>query len=299
MTSEESHETSALCDAVSSESSDQMVCGDPSSTSLNVMDTDANLPSFATNGEPSGVEPVNASNNGVSSASELEMVEFKVVHNKQTYNISYPLDETVEHLKIHIEELTNVPASMQKVMFKGLMKDAETLREQNVTNNAKIMVIGSTFNDVLAVNEPAAKAKVDGTKVESSSKEPLCKQKVHKTVLDKYGKPDDAMPGIKSKREPLPRLPLVGMYNKSGAKVRLTFKLENDQLWIGTKERTEKVALTSIKAIVSEEIEGNEEYHLMALQLGPTELSRYWIYWVPAQYVDAIKDAILGNWQYF
>lgn len=58
------------------------------------------------------------------------------------------------------------------------MKDAETLREQNVTNNAKIMVIGSTFNDVLAVNEPAAKAKVDGTKVESSSKEPLCKQKV-------------------------------------------------------------------------------------------------------------------------
>ena len=25
------------------------------------------------------------------------------------------------------------------------------------------------------------------------------------------------------------------MYNKSGAKVRLTFKLEVDQLWIGTK----------------------------------------------------------------
>lgn len=36
-----------------------------------------------------------------------------------------------------------------------------------------------------------------------------------------------------------------------------------------------------------------------ALQLGPTELSRYWIYWVPSQYVDAIKDAILGKWQYF
>ena len=25
------------------------------------------------------------------------------------------------------------------------------------------------------------------------------------------------------------------MYNKSGGKVRLTFKLEQDQLWIGTK----------------------------------------------------------------
>lgn len=38
---------------------------------------------------------------------------------------------------------------------------------------------------------------------------------------------------------------------------------------------------------------------LQGIQLGPTEASRYWIYWVPAQYVDAIKDAILGKWQFF
>jgi hypothetical protein len=29
--------------------------------------------------------------------------------------------------------------------------------------------------------------------------------------------------------------------------VRLTFKLELDQLWLGTKERTEKLPLNSIK----------------------------------------------------
>ena len=38
---------------------------------------------------------------------------------------------------------------------------------------------------------------------------------------------------------------------------------------------------------------------LQAFQLGPTEASRYWVYWVPAQYVEAIKDAVLGNWQFF
>ena len=37
----------------------------------------------------------------------------------------------------------------------------------------------------------------------------------------------------------------------------------------------------------------------VALQLGPTEASRYFIYWVPAQYVDSIKDAVLGKWQFF
>lgn len=41
------------------------------------------------------------------------------------------------------------------------------------------------------------------------------------------------------------------------------------------------------------------DYDEQGIQLGPTEASRYWVYWVPAQYVDAIKDAILGKWQYF
>jgi hypothetical protein len=57
----------------------------------------------------------------------------------------------------------------------------------------------------------------------------------HKTVLDKHGKPDDVMPGIKNANDPLPSVPISGMYNKAGGKVRLTFKLDNDQLWIGTK----------------------------------------------------------------
>ena len=50
--------------------------------------------------------------------------------------------------------------------------------------------------------------------------------------------------------------------------------MELDQLWLGTKERTEKLPMNSIKAVVSEPIKGQEEYHIMALQLGPTEASR-------------------------
>jgi hypothetical protein len=130
------------------------------------------------------------------------------------------------------------------------------------------------------------------------SKEPLCQQKIHRKILDK-GVPEDVSPGIKNCKESLPLTPISGMVNRSGGKVRLTFKLDNDQLWIGTKERTEKISMSSIKTVVSEAIEGHEEYHIMGIQLGPTEASRYWIYWVPAQYVDAIKDVILGKFHYF
>ncbi|KAK2162509.1 hypothetical protein LSH36_97g05028 [Paralvinella palmiformis] len=227
-----------------------------------------------------------------------EMITFKVIYSKQKYDVTFSLDATVSSLKSHIETLTNVPSSMQKVMFKGKMKDDATLREQKVVKGSKIMVIGSTVNDVMSVSAPDANTMKEIEKQNTAAaKEPLCKQKPHKTILEKHGKPDDVMIGVKKHKEPLPPVPLSGMYNKSGGKVRLTFKLEQDQLWIGTKERTEKIPMASIKAVVSEPIEGHEEYHMMGIQLGPTEASRYWVYWVPAQYVDAIKDAVLGKWQ--
>lgn len=100
------------------------------------------------------------------------------------------------------------------------------------------------------------------------------------------------MPAWKNGKAVLPPEPLYGMLNKGGGKVRLTFKLEADQVWIGTKERTEKVGMQSIRKVISEPIVGHEEYHIMGIQLGPTEASRYWVYWVPAQYIDAIKSTI-------
>lgn len=62
----------------------------------------------------------------------------------------------------------------------------------------------------------------------------------------------------------MPEFPLAGMLNKSGGKVRLTFKLEQDQLWIGTKERTDKIPMNSIKGVHSEPIHDHPEYHIMA-----------------------------------
>ena len=162
------------------------------------------------------------------------------------------------------------------------------------------MVVGSSLNYILEVSSAPKDVGKAGASSSSGSKDEntTCKQKQHKKVLDK-GKPDDAMPAKKNGRNPLPPQPLSGMLNKHGGKVRLTFKMDQEQVWIGTKERTEKVPLSSIRSVVMEAIEGHEEYHILALQLGPTEASRYWIYWVPANYVEAIKDAIFGKWQYF
>lgn len=226
-------------------------------------------------------------------------IDFKVIYNKKKYDVSLPPDTDIGALKTHLQTVISIPPAMMKVMIKGLAKDEMTLKKLGVTKGSKVMVIGSSLNDVLQVSTTPKDVPKDlsSTKETSSSSE-TCKQKQHKKVLDR-GKPDDVMPGIFGLKEPLPTQPLSGMLNKHGGKVRLTFKLDSDQIWIGTKERTEKLPLNSIKNVVSEPIDGHKEYHIVALQLGPTEASRYWIYWVPAQYVDAIKDCILGKWQLF
>jgi len=212
-------------------------------------------------------------------------VKFKLVYNKQTYEIIMGEKQTVRALKDHIETLTQLPRSMQKLMYKGLLKDeGKTLAEIKVTKNCKMMLVGTTMTDLVAVTtKPTTSeiAQVAGPAV--VTKEKLCKQKVHQKVLDK-GKPDFAMEGKSGVK---------------GDKVRLTFKLEEDSLWIGTKARTDKVSMGSIKSVVSEAIEDSPEYHIMGIQLGPTEMSRYWLYWVPAQYVDAVKDTVMGKWQTF
>ncbi|XP_049494380.1 ubiquitin domain-containing protein UBFD1 isoform X1 [Panthera uncia] len=164
-----------------------------------------------------------------------ELVDLKIIWNKTKHDVKFPLDSTGSELKQKIHSITGLPPAMQKVMYKGLVPEDKTLREIKVTSGAKIMVVGSTINDVLAVNTPKDAAQQDA-KAEENKKEPLCRQKQHRKVLDK-GKPEDVMPSVKGAQERLPTVPLSGMYNKSGGKVRLTFKLEQDQLWIGTKGR--------------------------------------------------------------
>lgn len=199
--------------------------------------------------------------NGDDADDKQETVDLKIIWNKNKYDLKIPVDSTGAKLKERIHSLTGLPPAMQKVMYKGLLPEDKTLRDIKVTNGAKIMVVGSTINDVLAVNTPKEVIQQE-VKAEENKKEPLCRQKQHRKVLDK-GKPDDIMTAIKGTKERLPTVPLSGMFNKSGGKVRLTFKLEQDQLWIGTKERTEKVPMGSIKNVVSEPIEGHEDYHMM------------------------------------
>ncbi|XP_055357244.1 ubiquitin domain-containing protein UBFD1-like [Paramacrobiotus metropolitanus] len=239
-------------------------------------------------GLPTGIDPENLQ--GEDPVSTASTVELKVTHNKQLMSVTIALDQTVKNLKEMLAVLTGIPADKQKLMWsKGPCPDDKTIEELGAKNGSKFMMVGSSEKEISNVQSKPDLSTLNALQQSSDKPEKLCEQTMHRKVIDK-GMPSDVMPGILNEREALPPFPLSGMLNKRGSSVRLTFKLEMDQVWIGTKERTEKVQIGSIRNVISEPIVGHEEYHLLALQMGPTEASRYWLYWVPAQYVDAIKE---------
>ena len=60
------------------------------------------------------------------------------------------------------------------------MKDDSTLRQQNITKNSKVMLVGSKLNDVMAVNVVSEEEKKKLAQEDKPMKESLSKTKVQR-----------------------------------------------------------------------------------------------------------------------
>jgi len=222
----------------------------------------------------------------------------KCVHGKVTHVLDIGPSDTVGFLKEKVAAITNVPAPNQKLTFR-----AKTLSDNDVvflekfsklTKKDKLILIGTPLADLaMAVMKPAdVKPPSDDPQ---PKEDPIQTQTKHKKILDK-GLPPDAEVGNAMATEPLPEGGLKGIYNNMGNPVRLTFKFDNPaMICINGKERTEKYPTASVHDVTSEKIEGRGGYHIVQLKMGKDDKSVYNLYYVPAQYVEAIKASILGG----
>jgi len=228
-----------------------------------------------------------------SSTTSGEMIKFNVNFKKQNFEIEADSNSTLSELRQKVSALSGVAPGLQKLMYKGMLKDdSKTLKELNLINGAKVMLVGSTIGDVMAT---AAQTPIQtDTKIEEEPKESLSDLTQHKKIIDK-GVPEGAEPGKTGKHEALPTVPLSNIYNNIGNKVRLTFKVWSQELWIQSNTSTQKIPFGTIRSVNSEPIKGHEEYHLMSLQLGNSDKNKYYLYWVPCQYTRAIKNTIMSS----
>ncbi|EFJ45275.1 hypothetical protein VOLCADRAFT_118451 [Volvox carteri f. nagariensis] len=241
-------------------------------------------------------KPSEDSTSGGASTSSEE-VAFKIQFGKNSSDVKRPFDSTVGDLKGEIEKQLGIPSKLQKLMCKGaaLKDDAATLRQAGIKDGSKLLLIGSNPTAVDAAKAAAAGAGAGGEWDAPKTEEPIHKQTQHAKVLAK-GVPDGALPGLAGRQVPLDdKLTAIpGLLDSQGSKVRMTFKTELQQLWLGSEATTQKVPYGTIGKIESWPIEGNEGYSVVALHLGAGGTSKYWLYYFPSQYVAGLKIRILG-----
>jgi hypothetical protein len=161
-----------------------------------------------------------------------------------------------------------------RLLFKGQLKDDQaTLRAAGLKNGSKLMVVGSKPSAAAAAAEagPAPGAAPADWDAAAPKKEPWSEQAQHQKVVAK-GRPEDGWPGLRDRQVPLreDQTFLPGLLSSTGTKVRLTFKPELGQIWMGSAAHTQKISVASIKKIEAQPITGQPEYSIVRLRLGAT-----------------------------
>lgn len=229
-----------------------------------------------------------------------KLVFFTAIHNRNRIKMSIPSTNTVLDIKRHLEPLISVPCEMQKLIFQGILHDSTIVQNIGLPEKeAKIMVVGTdrvTADQVRKDEQTDGPLKpeemVDNNRLPGT--DTWSEQTDHKRVLEQFGKPEDAMIGIINSQDNLaPDEPLSGMLDKRGQHLRLRVKGDNSELWLTTPSVTHKIPLATVFEVESQSIPSHPEYHIMAFQLGPTHKSRFFVYWMPAQYVESIKTMVL------
>ncbi len=67
--------------------------------------------------------PVTTDQGTLMATDNKDVVHFTLAFKKQKFDIEWPAHQTVGSLRAHIENLTGVPAPMQKLMVKGTRND--------------------------------------------------------------------------------------------------------------------------------------------------------------------------------
>ncbi|KAJ3089996.1 Ubiquitin domain-containing protein ubfd1 [Quaeritorhiza haematococci] len=119
-------------------------------------------------------------------------VTFKLTYGKKTYEITFESSSTIADLRKEVETVTGVHPHMQKLLFKGVLKDEQTLKDAKIKDGVKVMLMASKLEDVLqSITAPTTSAAAEAPTTKSVDKVAWCEKTEHKKIIDK-GKPDDA-----------------------------------------------------------------------------------------------------------
>ncbi|KXN90690.1 hypothetical protein AN958_03975 [Leucoagaricus sp. SymC.cos] len=144
-------------------------------------------------------------------------ISISVSHRGSSYSLSLPPSTSLADLHAQLEELTSVPPSMQKLLYKGKKagNDDTTLAQAGFKDGMKVQMLGSTVAEVGGI-----KAAED----ERAKRERIMRERALKPQLRSTG-PSSSAPSSKYRFQRI--APLTHLPNPSSAEAILD-KLAND-----------------------------------------------------------------------
>ena len=84
-----------------------------------------------------------------------ETISLSITFRGTTREVSFPADAPLSRLEAHLEELTSVPPSLQKLLFRGKKAqraDNVTLAQIGLRDGVKVQMLGSTAQEIQSLN---------------------------------------------------------------------------------------------------------------------------------------------------
>ena len=214
-----------------------------------------------------------------------DTIRFKVTYGKTQLNVEINSEASVRDLKVYLEDLTRVPANLQKLFLKGPLKNEEAkLMDLKLRESSKILLVGSTASEISETSNIR-------TGIEEEKKFDLVHDgfSADQMRIIEKGPPGDCIPANLLANAEVPDT-VPGLYNHLGANIRLTVKKETDELWIVNNANTRKIPFGAIANITFIPILKYPGYTVLTLELGPK--NKYNIYFFPSQFIRSLKTLV-------
>ncbi|KAH7824536.1 putative Ubiquitin domain-containing protein UBFD1 [Monocercomonoides exilis] len=227
-----------------------------------------------------------------------EIIKFEIKAGKISYQIEFGAENTVLELKQYIEAASGIPVANQKLMFKGSMRNEATLTESGVLNGGKILCIGSLPSAIQLTKQKATETtasleQILESEAKAKAEVPWCHEEKHRRVI-MHGPPDGSISPESGKHSLPPSGQITGLMNSRCERIRIRFSAYERVMVILSDKGQEVLSYNKIRSVNSQPIEQYEGYFMMALKYGETDKHVKFIYFVPSQFVDAIKTTIIG-----
>jgi len=214
-------------------------------------------------------------------------MQLHIVFKGKAFVLSVGDNDTIATIKSSLESLTDIPAENQKLLYKGVLSNSSTVAECRLSETTKIILMGSKPESINKVQQPPEPMQEDTVMAEERWEDETKHQKIIATGCV------SGCPAGNNGSWPLPNnREITHLRNSFGNKCRMIFAY--DSVRISSDHGSLSIPYSEILSVSWQKLEKHQGYGILLFNTVGQSCSKYmYLYFVPLQYMDAIKNEVV------